>query len=426
MGAKRGQRNRDQDRYWHERRKAEQGGMVGAALAVTCQKCGDVSPEAETFKGWCLPCVEAWTDTVDPWVLKQAQGRLPESVIAHTLVRDVEQLEVRLIQDRPADEEFLPLTQFMGSRGLGQQRSMWNYLQALYVFEVGTTRDALQFGIHAPNTVHLCGRHAPVQRISIQGFLSRIHSAGDAFKPWGRDRRFVDFMRGFIADNRIRLFKYQPHGVDVFDRARLQRVYAKIGKPHFDRCCPAHWPFEGEHAGRQREKGELEELPDVVMQVGELVPNSLPWSVREDLCQDLVVAVLGGETTIEELRAEHVMGQFIANAFRLHPLRYGRYSLDAGVRVHSYSGDDGGLGTQADKLTIEDRAQPAPAHFMATIEPMREFGAVSMGEALRHKHGGYAIDGPMVVRDDELEMDEDIREVFEAETSPRWRRKYSA
>lgn len=40
MGTIRGKRNRDSDRYWHERRKAEQGGMVGALDVPCCCFCG--------------------------------------------------------------------------------------------------------------------------------------------------------------------------------------------------------------------------------------------------------------------------------------------------------------------------------------------------------------------------------------------------
>jgi hypothetical protein len=61
MGRIRGKRNRDSDRYWHERRKAEQGGMVGAMDVPVCCFCGClVAPiDAEynaSGDAYCRPC----------------------------------------------------------------------------------------------------------------------------------------------------------------------------------------------------------------------------------------------------------------------------------------------------------------------------------------------------------------------------------
>lgn len=61
MGRLRGQRNRDQDRYWHERRKAEQSGMVGAMDVPLCMFCAHlVAPVDAHFNdfgdAYCRSC----------------------------------------------------------------------------------------------------------------------------------------------------------------------------------------------------------------------------------------------------------------------------------------------------------------------------------------------------------------------------------
>jgi hypothetical protein len=438
MGEKRGQRNRDQDRYWHERRRAEQFGLSDAALVASaiCFKCGGLTLREQLHKGWCLSCVATWVDSADPWLIYQAKDQLPRRVVPGPVMKQVERLAEK-VAEPITDDEFLPLTQFMGSRSIGDYRSLWNFIQALYTFEIGTTSEAAKLGLVCPNTVHLCGRHAPVARTTLQGFLSRVHSAKGAFNLFGHDRHLSEFVRGFVADNRMLLFTYNKTGVDVFDRARSMRFVAKYGKTHFDRCSPSFWPFESEHEGKKRESGELEELPDFVMQIGQLVPTEkMPATLREDLCQDLCVAVLTGETTVEALRNDAQMRHYIREVFKNHPLKYGRYSLDQPSPHYVNKGEDYML--NRDMVTHEDTSTERAEKFWMNRYNVdqdeaphgwhegrdREKGLASLGDIARLNNGGYAIEGPNVIRSPE-EIDEDIAEVFFADQHPQWRRRLS-
>lgn len=438
MGRIRGKRNRDQDRYWHERRKQTQAGMVSCSLETTalCWKCKHLAPLSEMHKGWCLPCVCEWVESTDPWLIYQVQTRLPDNAIPKTLMKQMGELEARVVE--PIDDyDFMPLMQFMGSRGIAHQRSLWNFLQAIYTFELETSAEATRLGVIYPNTVHLCGRHAPVQRMSIQGVLSRIHSSGADFKPFFRDKHFRDFIRGFVSDNRMALWAYQKTGIDIYQRESQRIVDSKWGKAHFDKHTPVFWPFESKEDGEKREVGQAEELPDVVMRVGELVPTNMPSSLREDLCQDLCVAVLTGEITVEELQIEKRMKWYIQGAFKNHPLRYGRYSLDQPVAQRRYSGNDKDLNNSElvteDDISVEraDRGWLADLCIDLDERPHgwhdgheRERGIASIGDVLRAKHDGHAIDGPNVLVEQD-EMDEEIREVYHADSNPQWRRRLS-
>lgn len=436
MGRIRGKRNRDSDRYWHERRKQTQAGMTATAIEASalCAKCGDLTLREQTHKGWCLPCVSAWVDTVDPWLIYQAQGQLPANVVPMSLAKRIEMLRERIAS--PAkDEEFLPLTQFQGSRGVGHQRSLWNFLQALYTMEVETTAEAYKLGVTCPNTTHLCGRHAPVQRMSLQCFLSRINSTAGEFKLWREDRRFVDYMRGFIDDNGLFLWTLNKTSIDVYAREKTRKFDAKFGKTHFDKHQPQYWPFEGERDGKLRDEGKLEELPDFVMQIGALLPtSSLPATLREDLCQDLVVAVLTGETTVEDLKAEAVMKTYIRAAFKHHPLKYGRYALDRPGNVAMFGGGEE-LEGHLDWVTRVSPHQERTYIENIVVDPAehphgwhdgreRPKGLASLGDVARLHGDGHAIQGPNVIHVND-EMDEEIREVYEAEQNPRWRQRLS-
>jgi hypothetical protein len=418
MGRLRGKRNRDQDRYWTLQRRATQEGMLAAPAPGCCANCGQATPLAELYQGWCIPCVGAWTDTVDPWLIYQAQSKLPRAAVASGIMRQVETLQDRVIAPI-RDEDFLPLTQFMGHKGIASQRAMWNYLQALYVFELQTTGEAFKLGVCYPHTLHLCGRHAPVQRLSLTGFLSRIHSAGTDFPLFTREPRFAEFIRDFIADNRLSrvIFTYTRSGVDVQARWALARSYARYGKPHFDKHAPTVWPFEGAYDGKQRERGELEELPDVLMQVGEMVPRGMPETLRQDLCQDLIVAVLSGETTLDELQGGNLR-HYIREAFRHHPLRYGRYSLDQPVEWWK----DNHL-ARAPRAWSNTAGWPVdPENEVTGWHHGRErpLGLSTIGDLLRQKHEGPAIQGPQVIVEaPALIEDESVAEIYYAETHPR-------
>lgn len=424
--ANRGSRLRGK-RYWQERRRAGQSGMVAATPVVVCFKCGQPVPASELHKGWCLTCVKAWVDTMDPWLIAQHKDDLPVSTVCVTLVNRIEQLQARVVE-APSDEAFLPLLQFMGHKGIGSQKTWWNTLQALYVFELQTTGEAFRLGQTAANTLHLCGRHAAIQRCQLTGFLSRIHSAGADFKLLDLDRHLREYVRGFIADNALErtIFTYTKTNVDVLARWQYARSLARYGKPHFDRHCPVHWPFEAEI--------NRVEMPDVVMEIGELVPPSMPESLRQDLCQDLVVAVLSGETTIEQLRGS--MRFYIQQAFRHHPLKYGRFSLDGGL----WYGDDEHDSSRSRALTDEDvdvgRASKAMPNVGWPREPIdqmhgwhhgrnRQQGIATVGQQLREKHDGVAILVGAPPSYDDADIDPEILDVFMAEQTPRWRHKLS-
>lgn len=414
-------------------RRDTQSGSTSLVLEATglCGKCGALVIREQIYKGWCLPCVQSWANTADPWVIYQAQSHLPRQIIAKTTISQIDQLQERLVGVK--DDDLLPLMQFHGSRSLAQQRSMWNVLQAMYVFEIETTSELLRLGALYPNTTHLCGRHAPVQRSGFQGFISRIESAGSDFKLRRDDTDFRDYLNWFVHENRVAMFSYKKTSVDVYGQEKTRRFVAKYGKTHLDKHQPVYWPFEGDYDGKLRERGALEELPDYVMQIGALIPTRMPATLREDLCQDLVVAVLTNEISLDEMKIESRMRHYIRHAFETHPLRYGRYSLD------SVLGDDEDQRARSEWVTDEDTA-PAradrgwladvcvdpDAHAHGWHDGMdREKGLATLGDIARHGNDGYAIDGPDVIVRQPEDVDAEIREVFEMDQHPAWRRRLS-
>lgn len=67
----------------------------------------------------------------------------------------------------------------------------------------------------------------------------------------------------------------------------------------------------------------------MLIAVHQAVPKGLPDYLREDICQDLLMALLAGEILIDDLHDE--APAFISKVKKMHPLKYGDLSLDAMV-----------------------------------------------------------------------------------------------
>jgi hypothetical protein len=63
--------------------------------------------------------------------------------------------------------------------------------------------------------------------------------------------------------------------------------------------------------------------------VESLVPKTFMVDERADLCQDMIVAVLTGEISLDNLRDRR--GEWIKTALRNAPSKYGPLSLDAPI-----------------------------------------------------------------------------------------------
>jgi hypothetical protein len=75
---------------------------------------------------------------------------------------------------------------------------------------------------------------------------------------------------------------------------------------------------------------------DFLLAVEALVPKSLPNWARADICQDMIVAVLTGEATIENIR--DAVPRYIKWFFAKEPSKYGNLSLDTPMRNNSFKG----------------------------------------------------------------------------------------
>lgn len=287
MGRIRGKRNRDQDRYWHERRKATQAGMVGASDVALCLNCGLVSPASSMFKGWCEPCMERWRATADPVMLAQAAaGYAPPACLPAPSDRDVQRILDFIVTPKD-DKEYRTLLLYFGGGSIGRMQALWNFCKTMEVMEMKTTGEVMRLTKASHDLVHRCGLHAPVQKSSLDSFFGRVFNSGD-FKPFERDKHLGEYMRWFADANKFWLFPLRR--ISEVAEWKTRRNWRRM--PRVTTPLTVHWPFLHKEAA----KDHLD-----IMLVDSLVPKGIPEQWRQDMCQDLFVAVLSGEIEPDRL-----------------------------------------------------------------------------------------------------------------------------
>lgn len=392
---------------YHQTKHKQWSGLQCAPRASKCFNCGGLCTQEEIFKGWCASCLASWGRSADRALIESArlnyttQGRIVEPPTAKTY----ERLKSRIAERRP-DEWFIPMTLYVGNYTIGRAQANWNYLQALYELEIMKTAQAVKLGRESHDLLHLCGRHAPMQQSSLGSFIGRVINSPEVWRDI--EPRMREYIQDFISEQsgnfrawvtpRRRIARYSAPGqkrsrrgyrVDPNYKTRAQKkaeqeaMEAKIG-PSIIPEVPAFWPFAVRSA--PDEHAMLHEIDSLT--------RGIPEQWRQDVCQDLVVAVLSGEVSLENLR--DALPKHLRQVFLMHPIKYGDKSLDApifgdGARtlhdlIAASSPDN-----EDDTLTHDTET-----HTFATggwHEGWdRPVGLTRMGDLLRHKHGGRAID----------------------------------
>lgn len=95
-------------------------------------------------------------------------------------------------------------------------------------------------------------------------------------------------------------------------------------------------------------RGRDDDGARLIEAVNSVVPRTFPDHMRADICQDLLLSVLEGESTIEQLKAG--TSSAVRKYYKLHPGKFGPISLDAPIP-----------GTE--NLTLIDTIPSDAAHF---------------------------------------------------------------
>lgn len=334
---------------YQQRKHKKITGLVNAQRASKCFNCGSVYEYGTLLRGWCATCIANWTTaapTPAPRYATHADAVAAGASVCPVSARQIEHIKEYALAPKN-DREFIPLTMFQGGVSIGQVQTWMNVIHAMKTIEAKSTTEARAIVTALPDAAHICGRHHRMGADQIRGFFNRLNSAS-AFVV---DTDTRDYLRGFIRDNRLLMYMLSP--IKDFDR-RARRAWRVLRKtcrqcsrvlgPHRSVFCsepcatgyrneqarlrpsragqqsrkiPAVWPFLSQAATREHE---------LLLKVDCAVPKSLPHQMREDVCQDLIVSVLSGEVSIDQLQGS--VAKHIANVFKMHPTKYGPLSLD--------------------------------------------------------------------------------------------------
>lgn len=254
------------------------------------------------------------------------------------------------------DAHLVPLLLYRGSNNrdaLGRMSRLWNFAITMMESECLSFGQAVKLSRN-PDYAHLCGPRKPLQTSSFYGLFGRLIDnpkvtsnikgltdyarmvEGSKFKltkvsiytnqtPRG-DQRFAPWrIQGFSPEKEAersakRNQRSETQKLKLAVKAEERRLAhlaaLKTKQPKELQFYPylMHKPTEGDGAA------------ELVWAVHEAVPEYLPHHIREDICQDLLVALLAGD--IQRWELEENVREYSRRVMKMHPFKYGDLSLD--------------------------------------------------------------------------------------------------
>jgi hypothetical protein len=227
-------------------------------------------------------------------------------------------LDLIKVKDRVCDSRALtislrPLLLFKGNLSEGRVTSLYNLLASAKDREVNSMTAITKATQLLTDPVHYCGLHTTWTRAGMIGFISRMLQSPSVLML---ESDWKDYLHFLAKSSKAYTYTLAPiSGSSHRTRRHWRQIYRTTLAPMAE-----HYPFI---------TGKPSNDHDLILAVDGLVPKYFPSDVRADICQDMVVAILTGETSLENLR--DAPSRYIKDRLRQAPSRYGHISLDAPV-----------------------------------------------------------------------------------------------
>lgn len=231
----------------------------------------------------------------------------------------IESVKDRIIEASELDQRHLlrPLLLFMGSQSEGRIRSLWNLITTMKDIGVPSVTEGIKLA-RTEDYRHMCGLHVNPVNCNFSSILSRIVARKD------------------VAAHVPGLWEYARYlghssGGSIFTLDPIETYALRVRSSRDWRLMPGHLRPKRERREPLPElypylSGEPTNEHDMLMAVDAIVPKGLPNAVRCDVCQDMIVAVLSGETTVDNLRGD--LKKYMSSFWKMFPDKYGHISLD--------------------------------------------------------------------------------------------------
>jgi len=220
-----------------------------------------------------------------------------------------------LISTEQAQTDMMPLVLYPGAMTVGRAQALFNFTMAAQASEAARLGDVAKLSQRWPDMAHAVGLHKPITAERTVGqFWGRVLDNPEVLRTRPGMR---DYIRAVLADS-----GYQPSVPRRIDRYSpwSTRDWRRRGAPRTPaEPLPQVWPFVPESTGNIEH--------DLVAAVDAAVSKTIPEIIRQDVCQDLILAVLEGEVAMEALAGSSE--RYVKAVFRRYPTKYGPLSLDA-------------------------------------------------------------------------------------------------
>lgn len=236
-----------------------------------------------------------------------------------------------VVTERWSDADLRPLLLFRGGLTEGRARRLLNFTRAMMIAEVQTATEIAKLSRVENDVAHLSGLHAKSkwERMGMQSFFSRILQSPTILERVAGLEDYIWWVTGST-----------PH----FYPYQLDRI------PEFNKWSTRDW----RRPAKKKREPMAEYYPfitkaptedhDLLLAVDALVPKSLLNEVRADVCQDMLVAILSGEATLENIK--DAPKKYVSQFFRQSPSKYNHLSLDTPM----YRGENAGMRTLGESI----------------------------------------------------------------------------
>jgi hypothetical protein len=252
------------------------------------------------------------------------------------------------VADPEWPERLLPLFMFRGATKPQRIHTLWNVAYGMYLREAQSLGDGIKtfnsirtferegrpratWDGHPNDVGHFCGLHAPLQNFSLRSIFERLRGCPQLTDSVGRGfTEYVEWIHpaSCILIPVMQVSKYtRTKGLSwwrtprpLMKRGRKPKIKAPVVK------APA-WYMKDAPSFIPKNSRSVDVA--LMQHIHTIVPKGLPSDLKGDLCQDLLVAVLSGETSISNL--PEMMNKYARTARKMMPDRWKTISLDAAL-----------------------------------------------------------------------------------------------
>lgn len=230
------------------------------------------------------------------------------------------------------------------NRPAGHVAACWNFTKTLQEAEVGSMTEIDRLMRQSIDLTHLCGVHKKSQKKGagiVPGFKwaqLKAEEMRDFFGVLWQHEQVLKSEPG-LKDYIQFVFEGSVHKAGRSRRSLRMFLLDDVRRPWqtpewYEQRKPIRVPVIPVTEFYPYLTAQPTEEHDLIMAVDRLVPKGLPNQTRADVCQDMLVAIITGEVSLENLK--DAVPKYVKQFFKNFAPKYGHLSLDYPVRT----GDD--------------------------------------------------------------------------------------